>query len=184
MANPRAQAETDDDLYDGEDDDTQKDRYLTFKLGNEDYGIEIKHVIEIVGIQRITEVPDMPSFVKGVINLRGQVIPVMDVRIRFGMESREYDDRTCVIVVRVKEVTVGFIVDTVSEVRDIAPENVAPPPKMTDSTERKSILGLGKVGQEVKILLDVTQLLFEDQLEGLGAISSQLKSGAEIQLNN
>lgn len=164
--------EVDEDLLDGEEEDTQIDRYLTFRLGDEDYGIEIKHVIEIVGIQRITEVPDMPSFVKGVINLRGQVIPVMDVRIRFGMESRSYDDRTCVIVVRVQETVIGFIVDTVSEVRDIPSENVAPPPKLADSTQRGCILGLGKVGQEVKILLDVTQLLFQDQLEILESIGS------------
>ena len=158
-----------EELLDDEDEDTQRDRYLTFRLGKEDYGIEIAHVTEIVGIQKITEVPDMPGFVKGVINLRGQVIPVIDVRVRFGMEPREYDDRTCVIVVKVRETSIGLIVDTVSEVREIPADNVSPPPKASTGTSGRYILGLGKVGDEVKILLDVQKLLFEDELAGLGA---------------
>ena len=158
-----------EELLDDEDEDTQKDRYLTFRLGKEDYGIEIAHVIEIVGIQKITEVPDMPSFVKGVINLRGQVIPVIDVRLRFGMEPRAFDDRTCVVVVKVHETSIGLIVDTVSEVREIPAENVSPPPKAATTASGRYILGLGKVGEEVKILLDVQKLLFEDELAGLGA---------------
>ena len=153
------------DLDYGEDEDTQKDRYLTFHLGKEDYGIGIEHIIEIVGIQRITEVPDMPAFIKGVINLRGQVIPVMDVRLRFSMAPREYDDRTCVIVVRVNENSVGLIVDTVSEVRDISPDNIAAPPRNAGDCNNRYILGLGKVGDEVKILLDVNKLLFEGGFE-------------------
>ena len=90
--------ELDDDLYD-DDEDTQKDKYLTFHLAGEDYGIEIAFVTEIIGIQKITDVPDMPEFIKGVINLRGKVIPVMDVRIKFNLEARDYDERTCIIVV-------------------------------------------------------------------------------------
>ncbi|HQH27029.1 MAG TPA: chemotaxis protein CheW [Oligoflexia bacterium] len=158
-----------EELLDDEDEDTQRDRYLTFRLGKEDYGIEIAHVTEIVGIQKITEVPDMPSFVKGVINLRGQVIPVIDVRVRFGMEPRDYDDRTCVVVVKVRETSIGLIVDTVSEVREILGENVSPPPKAASGTSGRYILGLGKVGEEVKILLDVQKLLFEDELAVLSA---------------
>ena len=157
----------DDDLLEEEDEDTQKNRYLTFHLGDEDYGIEIQHVIEIVGIQRITEVPEMPNFVKGVINLRGQVIPVIDVRARFHMGPRDYDDRTCVIVVKIKETSVGLIVDTVSEVRDIPPENVSEPPHLASGPSTRYILGLGKVGDEVKILLDVDKLLFENELSEL-----------------
>ena len=83
------------------DEDTQKDKYLTFHLGNEDYGIEIRQVTEIVGIQKITVMPEMPAYIKGVINLRGKIIPVMDVRIRFHLEPRPYDERTCVIVVNI-----------------------------------------------------------------------------------
>lgn len=150
-----------EDLFDDENEDTQKDRYLTFHVGDEDYGIAIEYVTEIVGMHRITEVPDMPQFVKGVINLRGQVIPVIDIRARFGMEERDYDDRTCTIVILVNGTNVGLIVDTVSEVRDIPEENVSPPPSIATGESSQYIMGLGKVGEEVKILLDVDKLLFE-----------------------
>lgn len=159
--------ELEDSFLDDENEDTLMDRYLTFCLGKEDYGIEIRHVIEIVGIQKITEVPDMPSFVKGVINLRGQVIPVMDIRERFSMKPREYDDRTCVIVVKVNEISIGLIVDTVSDVREIPKSNISPPPKVASAESSRYILGLGKVGQEVKILLHANKLLFEDEVAAL-----------------
>lgn len=156
---------TDEDFYDDdEDEDTQKDKYLTFHLGKEVYGIEIYHVIEIVGIQKITEVPDMPDFVKGVINLRGQVIPVMDVRARFRMKELEYNDRTCVIVVRVEDSTIGLVVDTVDEVADIPEANVSPPPKIGKGISSRYIKGMGKTGEEVKIILDANKLLFDDEL--------------------
>ena len=159
----------DDDLYDGEDEDTQKDKYLTFRISNEDYGIEIRHVTEIVGIQKVTEVPDMPDFVKGVINLRGNVIPVVDVRTRFQMDTRPYDDRTCVVVVNIQETAVGLVVDTVNEVANIQPENISPPPKVRKGTGSRYIQAMGKVGDEVKILLDVQRLLYEDELEQIAA---------------
>ncbi len=150
-----------DDLYDEEDEDTQKDKYLTFHLGREVYGIEIYYVIEIVGIQKITEVPDMPDFVKGVINLRGQIIPVMDVRTRFRMVQREYDDRTCVIVVRFDETTIGLVVDTVDEVADIPENDISPSPRIGDKKGSRYIKGMGRTGDEVKILLNVNRLLFD-----------------------
>jgi len=135
----------------------QKDLYLTFHIGNEDFGIDIEHVIEIIGIQKITEVPDMPYHIQGVINLRGKVISVMDVRLRFGMEKREYDDRTCVIVVNVAEDTVGLIVDRVNEVVEISNDQIQPVPQLQQNEEY--IKGLGKLGTEVKILIDVEQLI-------------------------
>ncbi|MCK5232258.1 MAG: purine-binding chemotaxis protein CheW, partial [Desulfobulbaceae bacterium] len=95
------------DDYDEDDEDTQKDKFLTFQVGTEEFGISIRHVTEIIGLQKITDVPDMPGFIKGVINLRGKVIPVMDVRSRFKLESREYDDRTCIVVVDIKDKSVG-----------------------------------------------------------------------------
>jgi len=152
---------------DEDDEDTMKDKYLTFCLGVEDYGIEIQYVTEIVGIQKITEVPDMPSFIKGVINLRGQVIPVMDVRLRFHMQPRDYDERTCVIVVNIRSVAVGLLVDTVNEVRDIPENCVSPPPRVGADTSSRYIRGMGKVGDEVKILLDCDKLLFEEELDVL-----------------
>lgn len=150
-----------------ENEDTQKDKYLTFHLAGEDYGIEIRYVIEIIGIQNITEVPDMPAFIRGVINLRGKVIPVMDVRARFSLPDRDYDDRTCIIVVTIDETEVGLVVDEVSEVADIPTANVEPPPRTGKSTGTQYIQGMGKINSAVKILLDVHKLLFSEEMQAL-----------------
>jgi purine-binding chemotaxis protein CheW len=171
VANAGRDSFQDDELWDEDDEDAMKDRYLTFRVGNEVYGLDIEYVIEIVGMQKITEVPDMPEFVKGVINLRGQVIPVIDVRSRFCMENRAYDDRTCVIVVNINENSIGLVVDMVNEVLDIPEENVSPPPKVTQGSSSRYLKGMGKVGDQVKILLDVQRLLFNEELEQLGAAS-------------
>lgn len=156
---------SEEELDDEEDEDSMKNRYLTFRVGEEDYGIEIVYVTEIVGMQNITEVPDMPEFVKGVINLRGQVIPVIDVRTCFKLKSRDYDDRTCVIVVNIGQNAIGLIVDTVKEVINIAEDQVSQPPKMQGTAAGRYIQGLGKVGEQVKILLDVQKLLMTDDLD-------------------
>ncbi|HDQ13665.1 MAG TPA: purine-binding chemotaxis protein CheW [Sediminispirochaeta sp.] len=133
------------------------------RISDEDYGIDISYVTDIIELQKITEVPDMPDYVKGVINLRGQVIPVIDLRIRFGMEVKEYDDRTVITVVKVADQSVGFIVDTATEVQEIPVKQIeAAPTFQTTKRGRNFISGLGKVGEEVKILLDVTKLV-EDQ---------------------
>jgi purine-binding chemotaxis protein CheW len=139
--------------------DTQKDKYLTFLLAREDYGLEIRYVTEIIGIQKITKVPDMPNFIKGVINLRGKVIPVMDMRARFNLPTREYDERTCVIVVNIQEQAVGLVVDRVNEVVDIPAGQVEPPPLSAKGSAGRYIRGIGKVGEEVKVLLEVERLL-------------------------
>lgn len=159
----------DDELYD-EDEDTQKDKYLTFHLGEEDYGIEIAFVTEIIGIQKITEVPDMPEFIKGVINLRGKVIPLMDVRERFRMQFREYDERTCIVVVDINNTAVGLLVDEVSEVVDIPESQVEPAPKTGKGTSSRFIKGMGKMDDEVKILLDVGKILYDEELETLDSV--------------
>lgn len=154
----------DADLLEEEDEleeDTQEDKYLTFLINQEEYGIEIRYVTEIIGIQSITEVPDMPSYIKGVINLRGKVIPVMDVRIRFGVEERPYDDRTCIVVIQVDDQVVGLIVDRVSEVLDIPKNEIEEPPKVRRGESSRFIQGMGKVGEQVKILLNSHQLLFD-----------------------
>lgn len=144
-----------------EDEDTQVDKFLTFILCKEEYGIEIRYVTEIIGIQNIAEVPDMPHYIKGVINLRGKVIPVMDVRQRFGLQERAYDDRTCIIVINIDEQSVGLIVDRVSEVLDIPETQVEPSPKVKSGESSRYIQGMGKVGDRVKILLNAHQLLFD-----------------------
>ncbi|MEE4357718.1 MAG: chemotaxis protein CheW [Desulfococcaceae bacterium] len=160
----------DDDLYDAEEEDTMKDKYLTFRIGKEIYGIEIYYVIEIVGIQKITGVPDMPDYVKGVINLRGQIIPVMDVRCRFRMAEKEYNDRTCIIVVNMEDTGIGLVVDTVEEVTDIPAQEISPAPKIGKGKRNRYIRGMGKTGDEVKVILDVGKLLFEDDSEILSEI--------------
>jgi len=131
------------------------EKYLTFRVGEEDYGISIHYVSEIVGLQKITPVPDVPPYVKGVINLRGKIIPVLDMRLRLGMPERSYDERTCIIVVNVEGDLLGLIVDRVNEVTDIPQEQIEPPP----SEEGGFVMGLGKVGEGVKILLDVHKIL-------------------------
>lgn len=149
------------------EEDTQKGRFLTFSLGKENYGIEIKYVTEIIGIQAITEIPELPEYVKGIINLRGKIIPVMDVRLRFKKEPREYNDRTCVIVIDIKDISIGLIVDSVSEVLSIAEQDIVEPPQMNKGFNNRYIKRIGKVGNDVKLLLDCEKLLTEDELEDL-----------------
>lgn len=151
------------------EEDTQKGKYLTFSIGNEFYGIEIAHVTEIIGLQPITEVPELPVYVKGIINLRGKIIPVMDIRLRFKKPFRDYNDRTCVIVVDIKDISVGLIVDSVAEVLSISESNIVPPPEMK-TVQNRYIKGIGKVGQDVKLLLDCERLLNEDEVGSLSTI--------------
>ncbi|HHY70766.1 MAG TPA: purine-binding chemotaxis protein CheW, partial [Thermoanaerobacterales bacterium] len=149
------------------EEDTQKGKFLTFLLGKEVYAIEIKFVIEIIGIQPITELPESPTYVKGIINLRGKIIPVMDVRLRFKKKPVEYNDRTCIIVVEVQDISVGLIVDNVSEVLSITDEDIVPPPDMNKRTENKYIKAIGKVGNEVKLILDCEKLMNDDDVEAI-----------------
>lgn len=147
--------------------DTQKGKYLTFSIDNEDYGIEISYVTEIIGIQDITQVPELPDYLKGIINLRGKIIPVMDVRLRFGREPIEYNDRTCIIVIDINDLSIGLIVDTVSEVSNIDEENIVPPPDIKTGFHNKYIKGIGKIEEQVKLLLDCKKILTEEELEQL-----------------
>ena len=142
--------------------DAHAGKYLTFSLAEEEYGLEILKVREIIGIMDITAVPQMPPHVKGVINLRGKVIPVVDLRLKFGMESAEYTEATCIIVVNVGTL-VGIIVDTVQEVLDIESAQIDPPPPLGAAVDTTFILGMGKVREDVKILLDIDKLLNEEK---------------------
>mgnify|MGYP003596611465 CR=1 FL=1 len=121
----------------------------------------------IIGIQQITDVPDLPEYIKGIINLRGKIIPVMDVRSRFKKEPREYDERTCIIVVDIGEISIGLIVDRVSEVLDIPEESVSPPPKVSKNAQNKYVKGIGKIGEDVKLILDCEKLLSEEDIESI-----------------
>ncbi|MFC2140275.1 chemotaxis protein CheW [Candidatus Auribacterota bacterium] len=137
-------------------------KYLTFVLGNEEYGLEILEVREIIGLIEITGVPQVPEYVKGVINLRGKVIPVIDLRLKFSMPPVDYTGETCVIVLNVNEIMMGIIVDRVSEVLDISEKDIEPSPTFGSRLRTDFILGMGKVGDKVKILLDITKVLTED----------------------
>lgn len=152
------------ELIDAED--TQKDKYLTFSLGDEYYGIEIGYVTEIIGIQPIAEVPELPDYIRGIINLRGKIIPVMDVRRRFRKDAKEYDDRTCIIVIDVMNTYVGLIVDRVSEVLSIEEKDIELPPNMSKGSVGH-IKGIGKVGSDVKLILDCNRLLNQEDLENI-----------------
>jgi purine-binding chemotaxis protein CheW len=145
--------------------DTQKGKFLTFLLGKEVYAIEIKFVIEMIGMQPITEVPELPDYVRGIINLRGKIVPVMDVRLRFKKEFKEYNDRTCIIVVDVDNILLGLIVDNISEVISIPDEEIVPPPEINKGTENKYIKGIGKVGSNVKLILDCEKLMNDKDVE-------------------
>jgi len=156
-------------------------KFLTFRLADEEYGVEILKVREIIGVMEITAVPQMPAFMKGVINLRGKVIPVIDLRLKFCFEEIEYTEQTCIIVVDVGR-EIGIIVDTVSEVLDIARGNIEPPPQIGGTLDTSFILGMGKVGEAVKILLDINRVLTTDQAVSLKEIcetESQAGSIAE-----
>ena len=139
-------------------------KYLTFILCDEEYGLEILKVREIICVMDITEVPQTPNFIKGVINLRGKVIPVVDLRLKFGMPETEYTKETCIIVVDVNGLLMGIVVDTVSEVLDIADADIEPPPSFGSEVKTSFILGMGKVGGKVKILLSIDEILSAEEL--------------------
>ena len=153
------------------EEDTQKGKYLTFLIGKEVYGIEIKYVTEIIGIQQITEIPELPDYVKGIINLRGKIVPVLDVRLRFRKEFRDYNDRTCIVVVDIKDISVGLIVDSVAEVINISEIDIVKPPEINTGFNNKYIKGIGKVGNEVKLLLDCNKLLSDEECDSLSQVS-------------
>lgn len=146
--------------------DTQKGKYVTFKSGNEYFGLKIQYVSEIIVFQEITEIPESEDYIKGLINLRGKIIPVIDVRLRFKQEPFEYNDRTCIIVINVNSLVVGLIVEKIAEVVEIQEENILPSPSIgrADKSQNKYVYAIGKVGDEVKLLLDPDKLLNDEDL--------------------
>lgn len=143
-------------------------KLLTFSLGSEGYGISILKVKEIIGMMDITPVPRTPEFIKGVINLRGKIIPVMDLRTKFSMEEKEYNERTCIIVVEIHikgvQKLLGVVVDMVSEVVTISSEQIEPPPEYGTSIEHNSILGIGKIKDRVVIILDIDEVFLCEEV--------------------
>ncbi len=140
-------------------------KYLTFVLGSEEYGIEIIKVREIIGIMDITNVPQTPDYMKGVINLRGKVIPVIDLRLKFSMVEEKYTQETCVIVVEVNNTHIGIIVDSVSEVQNINGSEIEEPPSLGQGIDTNFIIGMGKVKEKIIILLDIEKVLTSEDLD-------------------
>ena len=148
---------------------TELTKFVTFQSGDEFYGLKIDYVNEIIVYQDVTEIPESEDYIIGLINLRGKIIPVIDVRIRFKQEPFPYDDRTCIIVVNYKSNTVGLIVQKIAEVVELSSEDILPAPSIgkNETTQSKYVYGLGKVGDDVKLLLDPERLLSDaDPAEG------------------
>jgi purine-binding chemotaxis protein CheW len=149
-------------------------KYLTFRLGREEFAIQVLKVREIMGMQDITEVPHTPAYVKGVINLRGKVIPVVDLRLKFGLPEAPYDHRTCIIVVQIQgpgtPILTGIVVDAVSEVLNIAASEIDDTPDFGDGVETPYLLGMAKTKGKVKILLDIDSVLTAQELQGLPSL--------------
>ncbi len=152
-------------------------KYLTFALAQEEYGLEILKVREIFGYMEITAVPQTPEYVRGVINLRGQVIPVIDLRAKFGMDTIDVTEETCIIVVEIAQgkrtFSTGIVVDHVQEVLDIAGEDIEESPQFGSSVDTSFILGMGKIGETVKILLDIDKVLSGDDFASFADAAEQ-----------
>ena len=136
-------------------------KFLSFFLGKEEYALEILQVQEIIGLMPITPVPKMPHYIKGVLNLRGKIVPVMDLRTRFGMEEIEHTEETCIIVVQEKQYLMGIVVDKVSEVADIEGSQIEDVPSVGAVDKNEYLLGIGKIKDQVKMIVDVNRVLFE-----------------------
>jgi purine-binding chemotaxis protein CheW len=153
--------------------DQRAGKYLTFQLGNEEFAIQVLRVREIMGVQEITAVPHTPEYVKGVINLRGKVIPVVDLRLKFGLPEMQYSQRTCIIVVQIhsesQKVLIGVIVDAVSEVLTLQAGEIENTPDFGNGVATPYLLGMAKIKGKVKILLDIDIVLSAQDVGGMGA---------------
>jgi purine-binding chemotaxis protein CheW len=156
--------------------DARAGKYLTFHLANEEFGIRVLKVREIMGLQEITAVPQTPSHIKGVINLRGKVVPVIDLRLKFGLPIAEYTQRTCIIVTQVQgessSVLMGIVVDGVSEVLNLTGPEIEDTPDFGEEISGRYLLGMAKVKGKVKILLDIDKVLTAQEVGGLNSILS------------
>ena len=146
----------------------QRNKYVTFKSGHEYFGLKIEYVNESIVYQEITEIPESDDYIKGLINLRGKIIPVIDVRVRFKQEQLEYTDRTCIIIVNVNDIVVGLIVEKIAEVVEIKEEDILPPPSIViggdEKVQNKYVYAIGKVGDSVKLLVDPDRILKDEDI--------------------
>lgn len=157
------------------EEDLQKGQFMTFQTGREYFGIGISYINEIIQMQPITAVPEVEDYIKGLINLRGKIIPVIDIRVRFKMEPLEYTDRTCIIVINVKSMVIGIIVEKISEVVTITDDDIVPPPTLgrRDSEQNKYVYGLARIGDSIKLLLDPEKLVKDADIEALEELQEE-----------
>lgn len=154
-----------------------KKRYLTFFLSDEQYGIAIDRIKEIIAMMKVTHVPKTPPYVRGVINLRGSIIPIVDTRLRFGMETKEEDMNTTIIIVEVERVNIGFIVDRVEEVASIDGANLGEPPRFGNGGDTDFICSMAQIGENVVMILDVVKLFEADELLSFEQIQNESTQG-------
>lgn len=166
MAEDLLKREEMDEMDEMLEDDSQKGMFMTFQIGKELFGISISYVNEIIAMQPIAAIPEVEDYVKGLINLRGKIIPVIDVRVRFKMEPCEYTDRTCIIVIDVKSTMIGLIVERLADVDTIAEDSIAPPPSLgrKEHEHNKYVYGLARTGDTVTLLLDPEKLIRQDDI--------------------
>lgn len=145
--------------------DEMKGKYLTFQTDGQMFGVPIADVVQIVGMQDITEIPEFPYYAKGIINLRGSIIPVVDIRLRFNKPEAPYTERTCIIVTSMKENLIGFIVDEVDEVTSIENDQISPPPRMAENAVDSYLTGIGKLENHVVLLINTARVLGEQEME-------------------
>lgn len=147
------------------------EKYLTFLIDKQFYAFHINDVVEIIEMMEITPVPEFPDYAKGIINLRGVLIPIIDVRLRFCKNEMDYNERTCIIILNLKDIQVGFIVDTVDEVVDIDKANISGVPNISDKKTRKYIDGVGKLTNKIVMLLNAQKMLNDEEIKGLEGVN-------------
>ena len=150
--------------------DEMRGRYLTFIVDKQTFGIPIADVVQIVGVQEITDIPELPNYAKGVINLRGSIIPLIDMRIRFHKEEIPYNDRTCIIVTDIGSRSIGLIVEAVDEVTTISDEEISPPPVVSEDYTNKFLTGIGLVNEKIILLIDTRKILLSSDIEKFNEI--------------
>lgn len=157
------------------EEDAEKGKFMTFQTGKEFFGISISYVSEIIEMQPITKIPEVEDYIKGLINLRGKIVPVIDVRVRFRMEPLEYTDRTCIIVIDVKSTVIGLIVEKIAGVDTIQDEDIVPPPALgkREKEHNKYVYGLARTGDTVKLLLDPEKLIKEEDVQSIEEIQDE-----------
>ena len=155
---------------------TENGRFLTFALGEEEFGIDIGYVTEIISMQPVFRLPEVPDYIRGIVNLRGKIIPVIDLRLMFKKEAAEDTERTCIIVIDTGYLSVGLIVDKVTEVTSISSENISPPPNIRTSIRKNYIAGIGKGDDRIIILINCERLFQDEEVNSINEIKERVKS--------